>query len=141
MVELQPRDLPGLVHGRPQRALKYPRRQRLGRGDGEQRNRAASVNRCGHHDQVRDVPVDDMVGEAVEDVSVVLARCRHAGAVVRHPRRDRERGDQVARGDLRQERLARGHVARSQQRVGRQHDGREVGGAEQHPAHLLQDDR
>ena len=51
-----------------------------------------------------------------------------------------ERGDRLAGGDAGQEVLLGGVVTAVQQRVGGEHDGREVGGAEQRPAHLLEHD-
>ena len=51
-----------------------------------------------------------------------------------------QRGDRLAAGDAREVRLLGGVVARLQQRVGGEHHGREVRGAQQRPAHLLEHD-
>ena len=53
---------------------------------------------------------------------------------------ERQRGDGLAGGDARQVVLLGRVVAAVEQRVGGEHDGREVGRAQQRPAHLLEHD-
>jgi hypothetical protein len=110
--------------------------------DGEQRD---AVGRAGRDEQqVGHVAVEDEHLRAVDAPPVTVLRgggldARFVPLAVRLGERERRNG--LARRDPGQVSLLRRLVAGVEQRVGRQHHGGVVGGAQQGPAHLLEDDR
>ena len=128
--------LAGLVHG-GQRGAGEAAGVAL---DGEQAEAGVGL---GHHDdEVGGVAVEHEHLVAVERVAVTrLLGVRDAvevpAAVVLG---DGQRGDGLAGGDAREQLLLGGVVAASEEGVGGEGHGREVGGGEQGPAHLLEHD-
>ena len=128
--ELQPGQRAGLVQ-----------RGQWGAGEaGRAGVHGVEVGAGGHHDEVRDVAVRDVVLVSIEDGAGAgegaAAGC--PGAVVLGVR---EGGDRPAAGDAGQQVLAGLLVAAVQDRVGGQHGAGQVRPAEQRAAQLLQHDR
>src|SRR5581483_10454536 len=105
--------------------------------------RVWSVVASGDEDEIRRVPVEHEHLRAVERVPVTrLRRLDRDAALVPTTALlgERERGDRLARRDPGQQLLLGGVVARVQQRVGGEHDRREVRRGQQGAAHLLEHD-
>jgi hypothetical protein len=107
--------------------------------DGEQADALAGPG--GDEDQVGGGAVDHEALRAGQRPAVTLLRRlqRDAGLVPLARRLgEGEGGDRLARRDAGEVVTLGGFVTAVDQRVGGQHDGREVGGAQQGPAHLLE---